>query len=157
LAAPFGSNGKLDPVRKDAFKSNFPAARIASRGGALGCRAPKSLLDLSSFERGLGHFVSARRGADFNAPRLQGFRDPANQVDLRPVALEGALDLDLIGEAPHDVVGRIVPKISVTPVGQERAPQGRDVALPPSGAAPGRSLAVRVKAPIGLDGVAPGA
>jgi hypothetical protein len=71
--------------------------------------------------------------ADFNAPGLQGFRDPADQVDLKQVVLEGALDIPLIGEAPHDVVERNVPKISVTPVGQERAPAARDVALAPSG------------------------
>jgi hypothetical protein len=64
--------------------------------------------------------------------RGAGFRDPANHVDLKQAVLEGgALDRDMIGEAPHDVVGRIVPKISVTPVGQERA--ARDVALAPSG------------------------
>jgi hypothetical protein len=70
--------------------------------------------------------------ADFNAPGLQGLRDPAHQVDLKQAVLEvGALDLDMIGEAPHDVVGRIVPEISVAPVRQERAPAARDVAPRP--------------------------
>src|ERR1700720_439486 len=38
--------------------------------------------------------------ADFDTPRLQGFRYPADQVDLEEPIREGrALDLDMVGEA----------------------------------------------------------